>query len=101
MFPFGSSNKQKKLAQKRLEQANIRTALGADVSDDSVIVNAPPMKTAGEAAWGMAKDVLQTIISIVVYILTFIGAVSLVYPGPRAALYEILTSAFSVLKNLV
>lgn len=101
MFESQIKKKQHERVRKQAEQANIRRYIGADVSDDSIQVNAPAMKSGGEVAVGAVRALSYTVLRIVIFSLCAVGLIALVYPGPRRELTLILTQALEQLRDLV
>lgn len=82
-------------ARERLQKARIRTEMGADVADNSIVVNIPDETPAGMTAWTVVTDVLRYACVAASAALALIGAVSLVLPQTREVLYAIWRSSVS------
>lgn len=101
LFESQIKKKQHERVRKQAEQANIRKYIGADVSDDTIQVNTPAVKTGGELAVGVIKALSLTVLRIVVFALCAAGLIALIYPGPRRELTLIMVQVLEQLRDLI
>lgn len=101
LFESKLKKKQHERVRKQAEQANIRKYIGADVSDDTIQVNTPAIKSGGELAIDVISALLSAVLRIAVFSLCAVGLIALVYPGPRRELTLILTQVLEQLHNLI
>ena len=87
--------------RKQAEQANIRRVIGADVSDDSISVHAPAMKSAGEVAVGAVKSAAELLARMAVFALCALGLIALMSPGTRRELLLILKQVSEQLRAYI
>lgn len=82
-------------ARERLQRARIMTEMGADVADNSIVINLPTEVPAGITAWTVMSDSLRYISILLAAALALIGAVSLILPETREVLHTVWKSSVS------
>ena len=95
------SNDAKRKAKERLERARIRTQMGVDVSDDSVVVELPKGREWHETFADVLAGVIRWIALVVVFAGFFIGVISVIVPETRAVLVGIWNDSMNNLFSLI